>query len=120
MPLEGKDEAFKRLEELMKTKRAAVDKEFIGIGLEILDDSMENECPFKEGHLKASAPLSSYPVITVEETQMILGYGTSYAYRQHEELSYYHPNGKKAKYLEDPIKRRVPTLIQDLVQRVDS
>ena len=35
-------------------------------------------------------------------------YNTPYAARQHEELSYRHPRGGQAKYLEQPLRAMVP------------
>ena len=36
-----------------------------------------------------------------------IGYGAEYAYEQHENLEYRHPQGGQAKYLEQPLKENL-------------
>jgi hypothetical protein len=41
--------------------------------------------------------------IEVDEHQAAISYNTSYAHKQHEDLTYNHPHGGNAKYLENPM-----------------
>jgi len=42
------------------------------------------------------------------------GYDIKYAARQHEELRWNHKNGRKAKYLEDPLKQNTRKMPKDV------
>lgn len=49
------------------------------------------------------------------------GFGTEYAARQHEELTWHHPRGGEAKYLENAIKHRSTNMLKrigDLIKRL--
>lgn len=68
--------------------------------------------PVATGTLRRSGiimpPRSEGKNIVVE-----LGYGgaaSAYALRQHEDLTFRHKEGKAAKYLENPVKDRIPNL----------
>ena len=54
-------------------------------------------CPLDEG------PLMNSGTATVENGVGRVGYNTPYAYRQHEDLTYTHTDGRTAKYLEKPL-----------------
>lgn len=56
------------------------------------------EVPFKTGHLMQSG--SAQP----QEDEFIVGYNTPYAARMHEHPEYHFKNGRKGKYLEQPMK----------------
>lgn len=58
----------------------------------------KNQVPIDSSALKSSCAVS----VSDDGTQAVVSYDTPYAVRQHEELSYRHRNGRKAKYLEDP------------------
>jgi len=66
------------------------------------------EVPVDTGALKSTG------VAMVDPGALEAGvaYDTDYAVRQHEELSYQHPNGGKAKYLEDPLKAHGQDLLK--------
>lgn len=66
----------------------------------ILTESI-NETPVLSGTLRRSGTVTDAP----REDSVYISYNTPYARRQHEELSYRHPGGGKAKYLEDPFNR---------------
>lgn len=44
----------------------------------------------------------------------VIGFTEPYALRQHEELEYNHPQGGKAKYLEDAVKRNMTKSIEHI------
>ena len=51
-----------------------------------------------------------------------MGYGgaaSAYALRQHEDLTYRHKDGRTAKYLENPVKERIPNLEARLKARIE-
>lgn len=53
-----------------------------------------------------------------KEKAVYISFNTPYARRQHEELGYNHPQGGKAKYLEDPFKRNAKKVERLATQRV--
>lgn len=57
----------------------------------------QNQVPLEESILQKSGKVS------VVELEGVITYGTKYAVRQHEELTWKHAPGRKAKYLEDPM-----------------
>lgn len=64
------------------------------------------EVPIEEATLERSG------VATVDSGSLTaaVSYDTPYAVRQHEEMTYRHAPGRKAKYLEDPANRERETL----------
>jgi hypothetical protein len=61
----------------------------------------KTQVPLEEGTLERSGK------VTVDESRLeaAVSYDTVYAVRQHEELTWHHPvPGRKAKYLEDPMR----------------
>jgi hypothetical protein len=47
-----------------------------------------------------------------------VGFNTPYAAQQHEHTEYRHPQGGKAKYLEDPLKERTPKYVENIAQGI--
>lgn len=66
--------------------------------LDHLAAESKKQVPLDKGTLKASC----YVDVNDDGTEGTVSYDTPYAVRQHEELSYNHQRGRKAKYLEDP------------------
>lgn len=63
------------------------------------------EAPVETGHLRGSGHAE-----VDRRGDRVLGrarFSTPYAAKQHEETTYQHPTGGKAKYLEDPLKARL-------------
>ncbi len=58
----------------------------------------KQQVPLDQGPLKNSGAVD----VADDGSQGTVSYDTPYAVRQHEELSYRHQRGRKAKYLEDP------------------
>ncbi|WP_280273376.1 hypothetical protein [Nocardia wallacei] len=50
-------------------------------------------------------PLMNSGTAEVRDGKARVGYNTPYAYRQHEDLTAHHPNGRQAKYLEKPLNQ---------------
>lgn len=65
--------------------------------------------PIEEGTLAGTGDVSD-PDITASGVEVELSFSTVYAQRQHEELDWEHTDGRQAKYLEEPFKRRTPAL----------
>lgn len=87
-------------------------------GQRIRAASME-EVPVDLGVLRSTAHVELSQA-TAGEVLVEIGYGgpaAQYALRQHEELDYRHTVGK-AKYLEDPFRRAVPTMDQRLADDI--
>lgn len=59
----------------------------------------KKQVPLDQATLKLSCKVS----VSDDGNTGCVSYDTPYAIRQHEELSYHHQRGRKAKYLEDPI-----------------
>ena len=75
----------------------------------------QQQAPIDTGILRGSAAAQ-----LVGTMRAAISFNTPYAVRQHEELSYRHPRGGKAKYLEDPLvdgKETVRALIAATVSR---
>ena len=66
-------------------------------GLEYLRAESMKQVPHQEGILESSARTSR------DGLTGAVSYDTPYAARQHEETEWQHLNGRKAKYLEDPM-----------------
>lgn len=60
------------------------------------------EAPIEEGTLRGSAHIED--VSTAGIIAREISFNTPYAARQHEEVTWKHPMGGKAKYLSDPLK----------------
>lgn len=69
------------------------------------------EVPLEEATLERSGVASVDPATLTAA----VSYDTPYAVRQHENLSYRHDAGRKAKYLEDPMNREAGT-VGEIVQ----
>ena len=81
--------------------------------LDHLAAESKKQVPLDQGTLRASC----YVDVSDDGMEGTVSYDTKYAVRQHEELSYNHQRGRKAKYLEDPlndpqIQQNMLTLIQ--------
>lgn len=59
-----------------------------------------SQVPHEEGTLENSGTAS----VDSNALRGAVSYDTPYAVRQHEELDWRHDNGRKAKYLEDPMR----------------
>lgn len=66
------------------------------------------EAPIETGTLRASvSPGPGGPLVKRvghDTVEVDVTFDTVYAARQHEEITWHHPRGGKAKYLEDPLK----------------
>jgi len=72
------------------------------------------EVPIEEGTLERSG------VASVDEASMraAVSYDTPYAVRQHEDLDLRHDQGRKAKYLEDPMNRERSTMLEIIAAQI--
>jgi len=73
------------------------------VGVDIIGNESEKECPLDISTLKDSwrvTPLGN-------EIGFEFGYYTPYASRLHEHPEYHFQNGRKAKYLEHPIEQNL-------------
>lgn len=84
-----------------------------------LADAMEHvlnvsnqQVPLEYGDLQASGECG------VEGLVGWVSYDTPYAVSQHEDLSFYHKNGRKAKYLEDAFNSEMDKILQTVASRV--
>ena len=70
------------------------------------------EVPKDEGTLEGTG------VADRDNDGAFVGYNTAYAARQHEHTEYAHGKGRKAKYLEDPIKLNTKALKNHLIDTI--
>ena len=56
--------------------------------------------------------------IEVDDNHAVISYNTPYAHRQHEDLTYNHPNGGNAKYLENPMRSDAEVVIEILARSI--
>jgi len=84
----------------------------------------QQEVPVDFGNLRNSGQAYGIQVNSFGDTlEITLGYGgvaASYALIVHEDMNARHKGGTKAKYLEDPIKRRAAGLSGRLLTSVDN
>ncbi|MEJ6490705.1 hypothetical protein PQI23_13345 [Leucobacter sp. USCH14] len=71
--------------------------------------------PIRDGPLRASAQVT--PASGGNEIAHV-SFDTVYAWRQHEELSWNHPGGGGAKYLEGPLLSRNDELLEAIASRL--
>jgi hypothetical protein len=86
---------------IKRRRRAAARSALESIGEDLLGRA-QREAPVEEGTLRGSGAVE-----VSEDSNSIsveVSFSTVYAARQHEEVTWNHPKGGKAKYLEDPLK----------------
>lgn len=80
-----------------------------------------------KGKSSAEAPIDTGDLrrnCSIDESELqnrhfiLVGYSLIYARRQHEELGYRHPQGGKAKYLEDPFNANVERYKQNVAKKM--
>lgn len=103
-------DTFKRLGDsaVMATARA-----LYRAANEIMTDSKQNYVPFRLGTLMSSGYVAQPKIESSHKVVQHLGYGgaaSAYALVQHENLTYHHPGGRQAKYLELPAVRHSPQI----------
>jgi hypothetical protein len=74
-----------------------------GVGAEAVE-----ECPWKTRALARS--WFSEETVENDIISILCGFNINYAVYVHEDLEAFHPNGGKAKFLEDPFQRHIPQL----------
>lgn len=70
--------------------------------------------PIREGILQASGYADS------DERMATISYDTPYARRQHEEMSYRHPQGRRAKWLELTLREQATQVLNIMAKRLMS
>lgn len=79
-----------------------------GVVAEAMDEGLFEAAEVLLAHSNRLVPLDEGPLMnsgTAEVNNGVarVGYNTPYAYRQHEDLTYTHTDGRTAKYLERPL-----------------
>lgn len=88
-----------RLDDLTGRERAGAVRG-LQLGAEHLLQASRLEVPIEEATLERSGVASVDPA----KLEAAVSYDTPYAVRQHEDLALRHDDGRKAKYLEDPMR----------------
>ena len=71
------------------------------------------QVPHEEGDLQSSGKVS----VDEGSSRVAVSYDTPYAVRQHEDMTYQHDPGRKAKYLEDPLNAAANGPAQAIISR---
>ena len=85
-------------------------------GAEAILTESHTEIPHDSGTMQSSGTVTEAP----SENAVYISFNTPYAVKQHEDLTLRHSDGRKAKYLEDPLNRnadRAIRLVQTRVRR---
>lgn len=80
----------------------------------------KRQVPLDDGPLRASGTVLE-PVVQGRRWEITLGFGgaaSAYALIQHENLTFSHSPGRKAKYLEDPVRAALPAIEARLARSV--
>lgn len=88
----------------------------LGLAMEHLLAESRKQVPHEEGTLERSGVAQ----VDADALTGAVSYDTPYAVRQHEELTWQHDEGRKAKYLEDPHREEADTmtaLVQAQIRR---
>ena len=78
----------------------------------VLGESIQ-QVPHEEGDLQSSGKVS----VDEGSSRAAVSYDTPYAVRQHEDMTYRHDPGRKAKYLEDPLNSAAHGPAQAIIAR---
>jgi lipoate-protein ligase A len=81
-----------------------------------LQGKAQQLAPIDEGHLRGSA--NNKVVVNRGKVVGTVRFNERYALIQHEDLSFNHPKGGQAKYLEEPLKRNESQYIRDIEDAV--
>lgn len=107
--IDGDEELSKLLQNLPDEAKDAAKAELKRVTTDLKSNAVEL-APVDQGDLRGSA------FDEVGESggslEGVVAFDTPYATRQHEELSYNHPKGGQAKYLEQPFKQNVAKYIK--------
>ena len=95
----------KIIDSLQKETKAALLK-----AAEDLKEESSAQAPIDKGDLRADCQIDSSKLNS--DLTVAVGYSLDYAMEQHENLEYNHPNGGKAKFLEDPFNANVEKYIE--------
>jgi len=106
--IEGEDRLEAILAKIPAEARNAAASE-LQVLLAWLQNSAMDLCPVKSGDLKGSADSDAQGGDVIEG---FVSFDTPYATRQHEEMSYNHPNGGQAKYLQQPFEENIDSYIE--------
>ncbi len=118
MSVKGTDQVMKRFQFLITDCPEEV-KQALKIEAELMMTDCKKETPVDTGRLRESGFVEE-PVNVNGDITVTLGFGgaaKSYATYVHENLEATHIVGN-AKFLENPVKRRLPNLVQRISSRV--
>lgn len=85
------------------------------IGEDLLGQA-QRDAPVEEGTLRGSG--QTHTTVFGDRVETEVSFDTVYAARQHEEVTWKHPKGGKAKYLEDNLKAMAPRYLAALAAAV--
>ncbi|OPX89981.1 MAG: hypothetical protein A4E53_01196 [Pelotomaculum sp. PtaB.Bin104] len=83
-------------------------------GVEHILTVSHGEVPHDTGTLQRSGTVIDAP----QKDAVYVSYGTPYAVMQHEDLTFRHDEGRKAKYLEDPFNREKDKVLKMTSERM--
>lgn len=77
------------------------------------------EVPFRYGWLQQTGTVDASG-IDDGTPEVVIGYNTPYAARLHEHPEYHFGNGRKGKYLEDPLVRNLSVFQQFIQEKINA
>lgn len=100
----------------IEVKILAAAEKAVTLGCEHVLGESSKVVPIEEGTLSRSGKVTAE---TQGDTAVAaVSYNTPYAARQHEDMSYRHDPGRRAKYLEDPLHAEAPTVAKIMAETV--
>lgn len=82
-----------------------------------LQQRSSDEAPVKDGDLRGDAGIDDSRLQA--DDFVLVGYNLPYALIQHERLDFEHPQGGKAKFLEDPFEKNAKKYIDHIAAAAD-
>lgn len=109
--IEGLEQAQRAFKQRLQNVNTFTPKALREVAFDLLGKSKEL-APIDTGDLRGSG------FAEINKNEATIGYTEPYALRQHEELSYNHPQGGQAKYLEEPFVKNTPKYIKHLADSI--
>jgi hypothetical protein len=113
MSTDGLRELQAALDKKLIELQGVTEKAIKEVTLDLLGKSVKL-APVKEGDLRGSGKAD----FSEDGMTGVVSFGTVYARRQHEELTWKHPQGGQAKYLQQPFEENMEKYVQRLADDV--
>jgi hypothetical protein len=109
--ISGIDSTIRNLSAVTNKLNRELKKSLLEVGLDLKGKSVPL-APLDTGDLRGSC------TVTQQGHKVEVGFNTPYAERQHEDMSYNHPQGGQAKYLEQPLNENEDAYVREIIDAV--